>query len=92
MTTPVEPTAVAPDEMTCQELVELVTDYFEDILSPAVLARFEAHLLECDDCPMYIDQLRTTIRLVGRLDEANVSPNARVTLLREGRAWRRSRA
>jgi len=92
VTVHVEPHVVEPDELTCRELVELVTDYLEEMLPSAVLARFEAHLLECDDCPMYIDQLRTTIRLVGRLDEADVSPNARVALLREGRAWRRSRA
>ena len=83
---------VDPDEMTCQELVELVTDYLEGALSPAERARFEAHLDDCDDCPMYVDQLRTTISLVGRLNEAHVSPNARATLLREFRAWHRSRS
>jgi len=82
---------VHPDELTCQELVELVTDCLEGTLPPVELARFEAHLLECDDCPMYVDQFRTTIYLVGRLEEADVSPNARVTLLREFRAWHRSR-
>ena len=82
---------VHPDELTCQELVELVTDYLEGTLPPVELARFEAHLLECDDCPMYVDQLRTTISLVGHLNEADVSPNARATLLGKFRAWHRSR-
>ena len=31
-------------EMPCRELVELVTDYLEDRLSPLDRARFEAHL------------------------------------------------
>ena len=80
-----------PEELTCRELVELVTDYLEGALPPVEAARFEAHLDDCDGCPMYVDQFRTTIYLVGRLEEADVSPNARVTLLREFRAWHRSR-
>ena len=92
MTVHVEPNPVKPGELTCRELVELVTDYLEDMLPPDVLARFEAHLLECDDCPMYIDQLRTTIRLVGRLTESDVTPESRAILLGHFRAWHRSRA
>ncbi len=83
---------VEPDELTCQELVELVTDYLEDALPTDLLARFEAHLLECDDCPMYIDQLRTTIRLVGRLSESDVTPESRAILLGHFRIWKQSRA
>ena len=79
-------------EMACQELVELVTEYLEGVLPPAELARFEAHLLECDDCPMYVEQLRTTIRLTGRLAETDLSPGARTALLAHFRAWSRSRA
>ncbi len=81
-----------PGELTCQELVELVTDYLEGVLPPVELARFEAHLDDCDDCPMYVDQFRATIRLTGRLNEADLSPDARATLLGEFRAWHRSRA
>lgn len=82
---------VEPDELTCQELVELVTDYREGALPPAERTRFEAHLLECDDCPMYVDQIRTTISLVGRLDQVDVSPDARAMLLSEFRGWHWSR-
>lgn len=78
------------DEMACQELVELVTDYLEGALSPLQLARFEAHLLECDDCPMYIEQLRTTIRLTGLLTKADVPPDGRETLLAHFHAWKQS--
>lgn len=92
MTVHVEPPVVEPDELTCQELVELVTDYLEGALTPAVLVRFEAHLGDCDDCPMYIDQLRTTIRLVGRLTEADVPPDGKTALLAHFRVWKQSRA
>lgn len=91
MTVHFEPSAVEPDEMTCQELVELVTDYLEGALPPAQLVRFERHLDDCDDCPMYIDQLRTTIRLTGRLTEADVPLDGRAALLAHFRAWRHAR-
>jgi anti-sigma factor RsiW len=58
--------------MSCQELVELVTDYLEGALSPGERARFEAHLAECSGCRAYLEQMRTTLRLVresGRLEE-----------------------
>ena len=81
-----------PNELTCQELVELVTDYLEGSLPPVQVARFERHLEDCDDCPMYVDQLRMTIRLTGRLAESDVPPDGRAVLLTHFRAWKRSRA
>lgn len=79
-----------PGEMTCQEFVELVTDYFEGALSPEQTARFEDHLAICDACPQYVDQLRTTIRLTGRLTEEDVTPASRAALLMHFRTWSRS--
>ena len=32
------------EQLSCQELVELVTDYLEDALAPEVRERFELHL------------------------------------------------
>lgn len=56
-------------ELTCQEVVELVTAYLEDALAPAELERFEAHLVPCDGCQNYLEQMRTTVRLTGHLQE-----------------------
>jgi anti-sigma factor RsiW len=50
-------------DLTCRELVELVTDYLEDELSPGERARFDAHLAECEGCRRYVEQMRTTIKL-----------------------------
>jgi anti-sigma factor RsiW len=52
------------EELTCQELVELVTEYFEGKLPPEQRARFEAHVAECPGCAIHLEQMRTTIRLV----------------------------
>jgi anti-sigma factor RsiW len=61
--------AVDPYGMTCAELVELVTDYVEDALSPEERARIDAHLSICPPCVHVIEQWRTVIALAGRLDE-----------------------
>ena len=76
------------EELTCQELVELVTDYLEEALPAPERARFEAHLNECDGCPLYLNQIRTTIRLVGTLTEDRLAPTARDELLVLFRHWK----
>ena len=49
--------------MTCQELVELVTDYLEGALPREDVARFESHLAVCPGCEIYLEQVRTTIAI-----------------------------
>ncbi|MFN8484279.1 MAG: zf-HC2 domain-containing protein [Anaerolineae bacterium] len=79
-------------EMTCQELVQLVTDYFEGTLSPTDRERFEAHLPNCRGCRNYLEQMRQTIRTVGRLSEETINSQARDTLLARFRDWKRGPA
>lgn len=91
----VDPTAkptvdMEPDDLTCQEFVELVTDYLEGALSPSARTRFEAHLLDCDDCPIYLAQMRATILTVGALSEPSLDPAAKTELLTIFREWKRS--
>lgn len=74
--------------LTCNELVELVTAYLEGTLSPADRARFEAHLAICTGCTRYLDQMRKTIALVGRLTDTTISPAARDALLSAFRTWK----
>ena len=78
-----------PPEMPCRELVELVTDYLEGRLMPRDRARFEAHLAECEYCETYLEQMRQTIRVLGRLPEESLSIEARDALLAAFRDWRR---
>ncbi len=78
-----------PDDLTCQELVELVTDYLEGDLPPSGRARFEAHLLDCDECPVYLEQMRLTIRAVGALSESRLPQPAKDEMLRLFRDWNR---
>jgi len=76
------------DGLTCQELVELVTDYLEGALPGAEVERFESHLAICPGCSTYVDQFRETIRLTGRLREDDLEPAARETLLSQFRTWK----
>jgi anti-sigma factor RsiW len=75
-------------EMTCKELVELVTAYLEDRLSTVDHRRFDEHIAQCPYCDRYIEQFRITIRTLGRLPEESISPAAREDLLRTFRDWR----
>lgn len=76
-------------EMPCRELVELITDYLENRLSPRDRARFEAHLAECEACRRYLEQFRQTIRALGRLPEESLSSEARDVLIAAFRRWAR---
>ena len=78
------------DVMNCQQFVELVTDYLEGALSPADRARFDAHLDYCDPCIVYIEEMRLTVRAVGRLTTADIAPAARDELLAAFRDWKRT--
>ena len=77
-------------ELTCQQLVELVTDYLEGALPPAERARFEAHLGECEGCENYLLQMRHTIAAVGALSEEHLEPEGRDALLSAFRDFRRA--
>ena len=82
---------MAIDELTCQELVELVTEYLEGALPPADRARFEEHLDNCLNCRAYLEQMRQTIRTLRSLPEDALAPDARDELLRAFRSWRSGR-
>jgi anti-sigma factor RsiW len=78
------------EDLACQELVELVTDYLEGELTPGERARFEAHIAECPGCATYLEQIRTTIALAGAT--ADLDRRSEVSgLLDAFRDWKRSR-
>jgi anti-sigma factor RsiW len=75
------------EELSCQELVELVTDYLEDALPPEERRRFDRHLAECGNCQRYLEQIRETIRVAGTLTPEALDPAAEAALLRAFRGW-----
>jgi anti-sigma factor RsiW len=79
-------------EMPCQELVELVTAYFDGGLSRRDRRRFRAHISGCDNCTAYVEQMRLMIEATGRLREEDVPAAAREELLAAFRGWSEGRA
>jgi anti-sigma factor RsiW len=77
-------------EFSCQEMIEVVTNYFDDALPLDERQRFERHLSYCAGCGTYVDQMRETIRQTGMVSREESLPPA----LREGivalfRNWKR---
>jgi len=79
---------MVPVDMKCQEFVELVTDYMEGSLPAASRVDFEAHILECDGCEAYLDQMRQTMQAIGRLSERDIEPEALARMLELFNDWR----
>jgi len=75
-------------DYTCQELVELVTSYLENALSPHERASFEAHLAGCTGCRNYVGQMRATVRALARTPDQPVAPEVRDSLLNVFRKWK----
>ncbi|TDK92978.1 anti-sigma factor family protein [Mycolicibacterium mucogenicum] len=74
--------------MDCNELVELVTAYLDGSLDLEDRARFDMHLLECDGSENYLQQFRSTIATVGKIDTDQLDPAFRHRLIDAFRNWR----
>jgi len=78
------------NELSCQELVELVTEYLEGTLPAHERTRFDDHIAICPGCSNYLDQMRRTIQMVGALKEETIPDDAKDQLLRTFRAWKQT--
>jgi anti-sigma factor RsiW len=76
------------EQLSCQELVELVTNYFEGVLAPGERNSFEHHIEGCTGCHEYVQQMRKTIEISGQLTPADLSPEAEEKLLAAFRDWK----
>jgi predicted anti-sigma-YlaC factor YlaD len=65
--------SVTADEVTCQQFVELVTAYFEGTLASRTLSHVEEHLVICDWCVTYLEQMEATIHSLGELTDPSAS-------------------
>ena len=74
-------------DLACREVVELVTDYLEGALDGRDRERFERHLGGCDGCAAYLEQMRVTLRVAGRLEPEAIDPAFRERLLVAFRGW-----
>jgi anti-sigma factor RsiW len=68
-------------DLTCQELVELVTDYLDGALDEETADRFERHVALCPGCTTYLDQMRQTATVLGEIPVETLSEEMQSTLL-----------
>ena len=77
-------------EFSCQEMIEVVTNYLDDAQAPDERQRFERHLSRCAGCNTYLDQIRETIRQTGMVpDEESLPPALREEIVAQFRNWKR---
>jgi len=67
--------------LSCQQLVELVSDYLEGALDPHTATLVEEHLADCPGCETYLEQMRQTISLLGTVSEDQLSKPTRAGLM-----------
>lgn len=73
---------------TCQQLVELVTDYLDGGLPAPERLAFERHVAICPPCRGYLGQLRRIAAVSGGLREDDVPERLRGDVLSAFRDWR----
>jgi predicted anti-sigma-YlaC factor YlaD len=74
--------------ITCQEVVELVSDYLEGLVDDATRVEIEAHLELCRGCGEYLRQMRATLRALGRIPLDTLTDTAKADLTAAFRAAR----
>jgi len=77
-------------ELTCKELVEIVTEYLEGKLPSEDQARFEMHLSTCSGCSAYLAQMHETIIFAGYLSEESIPEESKGELLALFRDWKKN--
>ena len=68
-------------ELSCREIVELVTEYLEGTMDASLRADFDAHLAECGGCTHYLEQIEATIRIAGTIEPDALPPDVRAGLI-----------
>ncbi len=76
-------------DLTCQELVELVTDYLEGALDEDTTERFDQHLALCPGCQTYLNQMKETASLLGGIPTEILPVEMQGTLLAAFRTFSR---
>jgi anti-sigma factor RsiW len=74
--------------MKCRQVVELMTEYLEGALSPADRARFEEHIAGCEGCRGYLEQMRLTKAVLGRLAQEPVPAPLAGELMAAFKDWK----
>jgi hypothetical protein len=83
-----EPTGEFEHGYTCAQVVELATAYVEHAMPGELVEAFEMHLNFCDGCVTFIEQIRETAELGGRVGEEQISDERKAKLMSAFQDWR----
>jgi len=78
------------EDVSCREVVELVTDFLEGTLAIDRRDVFERHIAMCTWCETYLYQMRHTLIVLGGLREGDVPAPLVDSLVLAFRAQRQS--
>jgi anti-sigma factor RsiW len=76
------------DALTCQQVVELVTEYLENALLPEMRKQVEEHIADCPGCATYLEQVRQTIGMLHLLAQEPAFPKSKQELLQLFQNWK----
>jgi len=62
-------------QLTCKEVVELITDYQLDVLETPARVTLEQHLFGCTWCMTYLKQVERSVELVAQLRQPAEAPS-----------------
>jgi hypothetical protein len=68
------------NRLTCQAAVHAASDQLAGLLSDTERGAFEDHLAGCDSCSCLMDQLRSTVAVLGSRPEVQVPDSVRAML------------
>ncbi len=68
-------------DLVCRDAVALVTDYLDDALPGGQRVLLERHLAACPHCATYLDQIRTTMEALGRVEVDDLPADTRDVLV-----------
>jgi len=68
-------------DLRCVDLVELVTDFVDTALDAGDVRRLADHLLRCEGCQRYVEQVRQTIHVLRHQAADQLLPSARSATL-----------
>ena len=67
-------------DIACVSGVELLMEYLEGALPPAVRAQLDAHVAACQRCVAFIESYRETPRLIREATDASLPEDVRQSL------------
>lgn len=62
------------DKWTCEQVNQFIIDYLEREMDEKTRTQFEAHLQNCPNCAVFLEQYRSTVDIVKDLDSIEIPP------------------